>query len=284
MSEGVAPARAHSASAKLGLAVVVLCLSVVCRIARARLSGVENPTMAAWPGQLIFGFYFAVLVLAVQRLQAILRESATGYRPQVLLLLVLIGLCLDLVLVNLQEITGHTDASYGLVVLWDTTTFFLWLRAIELCAPRTESRFRTSWAVSIAPVLKLGREVLFLPYSPRTPGPGRAYLDLVFGDLLVCMWVLFSLAARPPAHSSSQTNRGQRLLELAVLTGSGYWFLNAVENVLSLAWSPLPGLVYGTLQRRGMSPQVLSYAYFMIALGGALVARRWGRLRVARSR
>src|SRR5436305_7546643 len=106
---------------QIALIAVVLTVSIALRTTRSLLVGTPSTTLTAWPSQVIFGLYFAILALAIQALQRLL-ESTGQNRRQALLLLMLIGICLDLVLVNVQEITSHVDASYGPVVIWDLTT------------------------------------------------------------------------------------------------------------------------------------------------------------------
>src|SRR5262249_48793719 len=130
-----------------------------------------------------------------------------------------------------QETVAHNDASYGIVAIWDTATFFLWLRAVDLCRAERQSEFSVSSVVAIAPLLKLGREILFLPYSTTT---FRAYLDLVFGDALVCLWLFICLLPHRERRDITET-----LLANLVFIGCSYWLINAVENVALLAWPPL---------------------------------------------
>jgi hypothetical protein len=252
------------------LIVFVIGLSIAFRLARTQLSGIENPIMTEWPRQIIFGFYFAVLTLAIQALQPVLEPDVPQPSPrQKLLLLVLIGVCLDLVLVNIQETTTHNDASYGFVVVWDVATFFVWLRTIELCRFGMQSAFRLSCVITIAPLFKLGREVLFLPY----PSPaGRAYLDLAFGDLPVCLWSLIELS-RSGQHNL-RNGLKERVLSTVVFMGCAYWLLVALENVLLLVWPPLEARLDHALEHVGAPPLVLNCLYFVVAIGVTALARR----------
>ena len=254
---------------KLG-ATFILGLAILFRIGRAQLAGIENPIIAAWPTQIIFGFYFAVLTLAIQGIQSQFAAKGHSSPRQSLLLLGLIGFCLDLVLVNIQEIVVHVDASYGLVALWDVATFFIWLRAVDLCRTERHAEFRISWLISVAPLLKLGREILFVPYATTS---FRAYFDLVFGDLFVCLWLFISL--------SKQDARKQRidtLLANFVLAGCWYWLLNAIENILFLAWPPL--VRYETFTFLRIAPFSLSGLYFLVAGIATFVVWRWDILRL----
>ncbi|MBI3049939.1 MAG: hypothetical protein HYY76_16690 [Acidobacteria bacterium] len=157
--------------------LAVVALSGVIRLARLELDGVPSPVMAAWPGQVIFGFYFTILVLAIQGLHGHRTPGASGTPEQRLLLLAMAGVCLDLVLVNVAETIGRVDASYGVVVLWDIVTFFVWMRAVEVGRPGEALRFERSATVAVAPALKLGRELLFVPYGSAS---ARAYFQLSF--------------------------------------------------------------------------------------------------------
>jgi len=251
--------------------VLLLALSVAVRFARLHLAGVENATMAVWPGQVIFGFYFALLVFALQSAQKLFaaRHAPSPTRRK-LFLLVIIGLCLDFVLVNVQETVAHVDASYGFVALWDAVTFFAWLSAIESSRSDSEGVFAASSLVAIAPVFALGREILFVPYTPFS---GRAYLDLFFGNLAVCLWVF---VVRPVA----ERRRSQKAASLAVFAGCVYWALNAVENVAVFAWSPLAKALESLFARTGASSLWLSVLYAVIAISATLVVWRWDLFRL----
>lgn len=105
----------QSLKGRIAVAVAILCLSVVIGRVRSLLAGVDNPGMAVWAPHVIFGLYFAILALAIQRMQGLF---GPGIPEQRLFLFVLIGLCLDLVLVNYQEAVGENkDAAYGFIVL-----------------------------------------------------------------------------------------------------------------------------------------------------------------------
>ena len=174
-----------SGERRIAFAVLLLGSSVVLRIARGYLTGVENPMMVAWPGQVIFGFYFAILALAIQTLHAEIADGGQWFPEQMLLLLALIGLCLDLVLVNIQETITHVDASYGFVVLWDATTFFVWLRVVELCRPGLRPTFLSSTAVTLAPCSS-SVGILFFLFSALgacISGPGMVICCLFVGVL-----------------------------------------------------------------------------------------------------
>jgi len=250
------------------MALMVLAMSAAIRLCRAHLTGIENPAMAVWPGQVIFGFYFAVLVLSVQALQSLWTSAQRRDAAPRLLLLVLVGLCLDFVLVNVQEVVTHVDASYGFVVLWDAATFFAWMRAVELCRSSPTTAFRTSVLVAIVPLFALGREIMFLPYSPLS---WRAYLDLVFGNLLVSLWIFV------PGAGAAQ-HRGRWAASLLVCMGCVYWLLNAVENIACLAWSPLGPLLYYVFAQAGLPVFLLSVLYAAIASVTTFVIWRWDAL------
>ena len=218
--------------------------------------------MAVWPSQVIFGFYFAILTLAIQ---ALLDSTRTSTKQTVLLLLIT-GLCLDFVLVNIQETVKSVDASYGLVVLWDAATFFAWLRAVSLCNSTKQTEFFGSLIVAMVPAFALGREVLFLPYTPFS---WRAYLDLLFGNLTVSIWVLLSL------EHPWRNERTARALTGVVLIGCAYWFINAIENIALLAWSPLAPALNRALARAHLPTAFISIAYAFFATILVLAISRW---------
>jgi hypothetical protein len=128
------------------------------------------------------------------------------------------------------------------------------LRVIDLAKSAKKVEFRSSLTVAIAPFFALGREALFLPYSPYS---ARAYLDLLFGNLAVCTWVLLS--------DANLGRRASRALTACVLTGCGYWYFNAVENVLFLAWSPVGPGMYRAFARAHLPVPLLSVAYALAA-------------------
>lgn len=189
-----------------------------------------DPTMVPWTGHVIFGLYFVVLAFVIPAVRPI--HESLGPRPkQALVLIVLIGLCLDLVLVNVIEVTSAEKTakmSYGLRVLWDLITFFVWLRVVDLCRGDAVHQFDSSVLVRLAPFFKLGREILLIPYGPDSI---RDYLDLLFGDAAVCFLVFL------PSNQGSG-NRIWHWLKFPVFTGCVYWAMNALENTALLAFPP----------------------------------------------
>jgi hypothetical protein len=248
----------------------VVVLAIVARWARDHLSGYPDATMSVWPGQVIFGFYFVTLTLAAQTLYNIFAGEKRSLADQGLLMLGLLGLSFDLVLVNVTEVSGKVDASYGIVVLWDAITFFVWLRAVDLCNPEKDRALHTSVAVALAPVLPLGREILFLPYAP---GAWRADQDLVFGNAFVALWPLAVVAGTVESGL-------RRSLRVLVLAGGIYWLFNAVENIVMLVWSPLSDAMTRALRDGGIPPGAVSAAYAVLSLGISLAAARWNVLRL----
>jgi hypothetical protein len=255
---------------RFALAALLLAISFAARIARGRLAGFENPTMAVWPGQVIFGFYFGILVLALQAFRILLLPAHRGGSARRLLLFVLIGLCLDLVLVNVSEVVNHVDASYGLVALWDAATFFAWMRVVELCRAGSDTQFRASALIAVAPLFALGREILFIPYAT---GSWRAYLDLAFGNLLVSAWIFI------PRWQANQHGE-HKVASLLVFMGCVYWTLNAIENVAFLAWSPLGPLFYRAFSVFGVPVYLLSVLYAVLSSGIVFVVWRWNLFRI----
>src|SRR5438132_598862 len=78
----------------------VLALSAVLGYERTLFERVPNEGISVWPSQVIFGFYFVILVLAVQGLQPQIKSEHPRSPKQRLFLLASIGLCSDLVTVN----------------------------------------------------------------------------------------------------------------------------------------------------------------------------------------
>ena len=252
------------------LIVLVLCASICASIAllRTKLTGVPNPILETWPSQIIFGFYFVILTLSIQGLQQGLGKGRHGSPRQALFLLILIGLCLDLVLIHIHETISRPDASYGLVIIWDVATFFIWLRAVDLCREENKAEFQRSWIVVVAPVLKFGREILLLPYQPPAE---RAYLDLIFGDLAVCLWA-FIASSEVSDHKSERTIKA---LVYVVFAGCIYWIISAIEHVLFLAWAPLQPGLHEIFESIGVPAWLLNWFYLILAGGTTWVISRW---------
>ena len=115
-------------------------------------------------------------------------------------------------------------------------TFFTWLRAIDVTQPGNEPKFRTSWTVTVAPLLKIGREILFVPYSRQA---GLAYVDLVFGDRFVSFWVFVPLIRHLRTRERGQgEGMAERAFVLLVFMGCASWLTSALENIVGLAWGP----------------------------------------------
>ena len=253
--------------------VAVLAASLLLRIVRVHLQG-ESAPLAPWTSQVIFGFYFTVLTLAIQALTSIRRGDPSQRGRKILLLLILIGVSTDLVLVNVREIKEHVAASYGPIVAWDVATFFIWLRAIELSRSRSASGMNTSWTVSIAPLFGLGREILVLPYKP--PHEALAYLDLVFGHLFTLVWLAlpfvdYARARNPPG----SWQRLERTLSILIFTGCAYWIVSGVENAIGLVWPPFYPDVYELFNHHGIPIPLLNYLQFVLALAITISVWRW---------
>lgn len=253
---------------QIALIAGILIVSVAFRLMRASLVGVQSPSLAAWPSHVIFGLYFAILALAIQALQRLF-ESIGHHYWQALLLLILIGICLDLVLVNVQEITTQVDASYGPVVIWDLMTFFIWMHVVDLCRPDGDGKFWVSWTVRVAPLFGVGREILFLPY--RSHDVGLAYLDLLFGHGLVSFWILVALLRRTKQSTNAVPVRGERALIFIISTGCAYWLVSGLGNIFGLAWAPFYPSLYRVLERFGLPIPILNCFQFMIATGITLI-------------
>lgn len=248
---------------KIILALAALALAVLVRSGRQILIGVESTEMSAWPSHVIFGLYFAVLVLALQALHRL--WSAADDKPgQTLLMLVLVCVCADLVFVNVQEVYHSPDASYGLVVLWDMATFFIWLRSVEAAVVEDRSAFNRSWAVAVAPVLALGREIMFLPYNEPA---GRAYVDLFVGNGLVALWPL-AVGLRAERGFRAASGRAGMIL---VFVGCLYWLANATENLLFVAWPPLPHMLHAFAAANGFNLLWLNVGYAAVAVLATVV-------------
>jgi hypothetical protein len=221
-----------------------------------------DPTMVPWTGHVIFGLYFVVLAFVIPSIRPI-HESLGPGPKQALVLFVLIGLCLDLVLVNVIEVASAEKTakmSYGLRVLWDLTTFFAWLRVVDLCRGDAIHQFDSSVLVRLAPFFKLGREILLIPYGADSL---RDYLDLLFGDTAVCFLVFL------PAN----LHTGSRIwnwLKFPVITGCVYWTINAVENIVLLALPPLRAESDKDSDARWW----LNCSYFLISIAVVFVVYR----------
>ena len=255
---------------RISTAILILAAAAILQRGRASLSDVENKPLEAWPSEIIFGFYFAVLTLSIGALQKLVsRPKGQAHNP-ILMLLVLISLCLDLVLNNIFETVSHPGASYGLMILWDAMTFFIWLRIIELCVEGDAKEFNASLLIMVAPLFKFGREILSLPYSQPAV---RAYLDLLFGDALVCLWIFIPECG--PVHSRSYFEKsGRTVFRFAVLTGCLYWFMTAIENLLFLAWPPLQVQMNSIFKNLNVATATLNYAYFVAGCGLSLLIGR----------
>ena len=109
----------------------------------------------------------------------------------------------------------------------------------------------------VAPLFALGREILFLPYKP--PDVGLAYLDLLFGHLLISLWVFIPFVRHSRAYERSRDGgAAERTLVLLIFTGCAYWLVSALENTIGLAWAPFyPGL-YHVLHHVGVPIPVLN--------------------------
>lgn len=261
---------------KIILILSILALSVLLNLARTQLVDIPNENLKAWPAQVIFGLYFTLLTLAIQASWQ-LRASARNTR-QALLLLMLIGDCLGMVLVNIQETNRTIDASYGIVVIWDVATFFVWLKVIELCRPANLSKFQQSYLVIAAPLFAIGREILFLPYKwPGPPPDGEpwlAYLDLLFGDFLVCLWVFIPLSNHEHGRRFNRTESGAiRFLALCVFTGCAYAIVSAFENTVELAWGTFDPNLDKLFTREGIPKPVLNVLQFVAAVCITVVLR-----------
>lgn len=263
---------------RLALITVILAISIAVRFARLQLVGVQSENLTAWPAQVIFGLYFTIFTLAVQALWQI-REGTDGdHSRQALFLLMLIGDCLDMVLVNVQETNRKVDASYGLVVLWDIATFFAWFRAIDLSRPEKTNKFCVAWTVTVAPLLALGREILFLPYSwPGGAPPGEpwlAYLDLFFYHFLTALWVFIPLVPQSrPLGPIRPEGRVEQMLVLCVFVGAAYGIVSAAVNTIQLAWAPSETYLYRVFDRWGIPVSDLNVLQFILALCATLTLR-----------
>ena len=245
------------------LITLVLASALALRILRMPLVGTVSTVLTVWPSQVIFGFYFAILTLAIQGLQRLGEEPTANLQRQALLFYMLIGICLDLVLVNVQEITQHIDASYGPVVIWDVATFFAWLRVVDLCQSKNDTKFSISWTVRTAPLFGLGREILFLPY--KSADADLAYLDLLFGHLLIGLWVFLPLFHHWQSRERNR-NAAMRIITLIIFIGCTYWLVSALENIIGLVWAPFYPELYHLLQRMSIPIPVINCFQFVVAV------------------
>jgi len=255
------------------LVFVILVLAAATNLAQCLYQGTKTSVDVVWSSQVIFGFYFVILALSVQGLQPSVGERDTNQKSrepaplQRLFLLVLICLCSDIVFTNYQEATRPEPGYYSLIVLWDIGVFFLWLRAVDLASKAGEERFFSSPLVAVAPILKFGREGLLIPYShwclnpcaTDTLGP---YLDLIFGDLAVCCWLLVALAHKSPGSLERWSIR-------AVCFGCVYWAIRAAENLLGFA---APRVVVLECERWGFHEFYVPLAFAAVAVVVVAVA------------
>lgn len=224
------------------------------------------------PSQVIFGMYFAILTLAIQGLQRLYPTAGEFVPRQALFLLMMIGMCLDLVLVNALETVVQVDASYGPVVLWDVATFFIWLRAVDVTQPDAGAKFQSSWTVMVAPLMKIGRELLFVPYTRQ---PGLAYVDLLFGDVIVSLWIFVPLICHLQKGRMRSDATAERRFVLLIFVGCVYWFVSAFENVIGLAWGPFYPTIYQMLKVHGIPIAAINGLHVLIAITATVIVRRW---------
>jgi len=169
--------------------------------------------------------------------------------------------------VNYQEATKDEPAFYGVIVLWDIAVFFIWLRCLDLAKDASETKFFSFSLVAVAPFLKLGREILLLPYAKWNLnschedliGP---YLDLLFGDLTVCTWIVIALH-RSNGFRKKRIDRLNLAAKHLVFTGCVYWILRGVRNVLDFL---APQYSAAECSWLGNRLWYLSFAYFIVAL------------------
>lgn len=254
-------------------ALLVLCASVVLRLARYQLPEAPTAVFVPWASQVIFGLYFTILTLTIQGLTAHVLHPRPHSGRQIILLLILSGICADLVLVNVSEVKESVGASYGPFVAWDITTFFIWLRVTELCRPGARREFASSWTVFVAPLFGLGREILKLPYE--STNAWLAYLDLLFGHLLTSvLWLLLPFVDRLSLVTGRRDSVERTLLQV-IFVGCAYWVVSAVENGIGLVWPPFyPGL-YKWLVDNHIPIAFLNCFQLVLAVAIALWVRWW---------
>ena len=244
------------------VAALVIATAVVILGLRQRLAGVESPNVAPWGAQLILGYYLSILVLSARSLLRQLHAVRPSLPEQTLLLLALTALTSDLVLNNVREASVmKLDASYGPVILWDTATFFVWLRAIDYCEKGKSSAFKTSLLVAIAPVLKLGRELMWLPFDST-----KAYIDLAVGDVAISSWVLLWWL-RHGRHSRGRLAvKAADALSLAVALGCFYYLFATVEELIYLAYRPAGRTWAAWLAAGGFPGYVTNFMFLFAAV------------------
>src|SRR6266702_5388326 len=119
---------------------VIFGLAISFNLARKQLHGIESEPVVHWVPQIIFGYYFTIFTLAIQGFRELLQRKTGDLQGQALLYLMFIGLCLNMILINISEAETEKSADYGLVIFWNTVMFFLWLRAVDLCNPKYKSK------------------------------------------------------------------------------------------------------------------------------------------------
>jgi len=239
-------------------AASILLASVAVWFLRRRLSGLDDPDVAPWGGQVIFGYYLALLILAVRSLRGRLRSTLAAAPDQAMLLLIVIGLAADIVLNNIHEAGEKLDAAYGPMVLWDSVAFFMGLRALDLCESRVTREFRTSVVVATLPLWFLGREILLLPYAGKKP-----YFDLLLGDLAVCAWCVLAWSK---SRLTSRRNIVEKPLAFIASFGWAYWIFSACEEVAYLLYRPANPAVEGALRRAHMPGYFTNVGFAVLAV------------------
>jgi hypothetical protein len=239
---------------------IVACALLTCAL-RKRLANVENPNLAPWTVQVIFGYYLAVFALSVRALARRLRSNAAAAPWQSLLLLGIIACSADLVLNNVQEaVSLKIDASYGPVVLWDTLTFFVLLKVLDMSNVREVGKFLSSWEVATTPLWFLGREILGLPFH----GGAKPYIDIVAGNAMICFWYLACLGRGDSSQRSPGKRPTRAFIRLAAF-GSTYIAVSALEEVSYIAYRPLRDWIAAAITHAGLP----SYATNLIFMGVA---------------
>ena len=266
---------------RITLILLVLALASLTNVTGFLYTGTYQVN-SVWPAQVIFGFYFVILVLCVQGLQPDVRTRGQPAALQRLFLLVLICLCTDLVSVNYREATKNEPAYYSLIVLWDLAVFFLWLRAVDLAKGATPVTFFSSPLIAVAPFLKLGREILLIPYShwslnPCSEDTISPYADLLFGDLAVCCWGLVALSKTIRLGEGSKGEWIERVGVRIVFFGCVFWALRAIENLLGFV---APNLVDAECKQLGIREYYFPVAYAVVSLLAVAVIARTNFLHI----
>jgi hypothetical protein len=222
---------------KLVMPGVVLAPAIFIRVLTRSVyanaySGNASPQLRLWPGTLIFGFYFALVLAA---LRGIGEARADNRFWRYLGLALVAGFSADLVFNNIIEAQQEPFYLwYGFVVLWDFLTLFVFWIAIDLLAKAAWDEASISVLLAMLPALKVGREILVMRvFSTFTP----SVVDFVFGDLFSLAWIAILVSTKRPADKLRRV--ALPVFVFVATVACAYWALSALEHAAAFAFQPL---------------------------------------------